>query len=1061
MRILIGTHQYYAYWGSETFTFTLACALRASGNEVTLYSPYCGGEIVRQTRRFGIAVVDTLDGVKEHPCDVLQVSHSLVALELRAILPSTPMTFLSHGVLPWLEQPPEEDLNIYRYLAVSEEVRENLLQRAVPPEKIAVFRNLIDTERFAPHSRINDSPRKVLISSGRMDPLTRRTIEAACERMGLQLSSIGQDGVRQVYPERSMNRADICISLGRGILESMACGRAAFVLDYNGGDGFVTSENIDEVQKCNFSGRRYQIRYDVDGLCREFSKYRAEMGETNRRLIEERFSVRTQLKDWLQLYRTALTDRPGPPLATRRIDFHREALRITREQASLKRQLDINTRLIEALYGGEVDPSSKDPTTKDSVDLALDLAARTMSLQKDLEAHRRELEIKDQHIAKLEKIMEAKAEQDLVLNTLIGKLLLGCGRMLGRVFPQGSRARRALSKVVAWGALLFKFNPVNAVSYIKDNGLRAFLIKGLIGKRRGDLPQARYLSRAKRYQLWMDRFEPGADVLHAQRETRFTYAPTLSVISFAAGVSPTDLQGMLDSLRQQTYPGWEFCWVTAADQDERLNAAMEEAIRTDPRVRKVRAQGTKAGENPWNSALAAVRGDWITTLAPHEVLAPFALYEVVQALNRDPATELIYSDEDHLAGPQGKRVDPFFKPDFSPEYLRAYNYIGNTWFVKRDRIESLGGFRPTYAGAQVYDLLLRLTEHTSAIVHIPKILKHTKRRAAAGKGSAVDADTACARQAVADHLARRGANATVGPGDYPGSHRITYPVAPRTLVSIIVPNRDHLQDLKRCIRGLQDRTTHRDFELIIVENGSRDPRVLAYYHRLQETHSNIKLLRYDGEEFNYSKVNNLAVAQAQGELLLFLNNDTEPIGPNWLGDLAGLVQREEVGAAGAKLLFPNGSVQHAGVIVGALPGHQGFAGHAHAFAAPGSDGYFGRLKTSQNCSAVTAACLMIKKRTFAAIGGFDEGYALAFGDVDLCLKLRQRGLEVVWTPHAVLYHHESSTRGPDTQDAQKQQRSRTEMDRLYQNWREVLEQGDPYYNTNLQLHSCDFTPRIA
>jgi O-antigen biosynthesis protein len=357
MKVLLGTNHYFGYTGSETFAQTVALGLRALGHEVHLYAPYAGGSMVDRTQAGGVPVFSDLGLLGTQAYDLIHVSHNTIAFETRLAFPDIPMVFQSHGVLPFLEQPPPEDLGIARFLAVSEEVRDHLHQQGVPLDRIEIFRNCVDARRFRPETSLRPKPQRLLVISERMDSGTRAIVAQAAQRLQMQMRSIGEPGKVCEYPEQEINQADIVLSLGRGIIEAMACGRAALVYDYLGGDGMVTPENIDEIQKCNFSGRRFARRYTVEDLVRELEIYSPEMGRTNRRLVEERFSVEHNLDFLLQVYQRAIQGHESPSAIHANVLFVVNSVREARTyQASLK---NIEIRAIREEQGPEKEKAGR------------------------------------------------------------------------------------------------------------------------------------------------------------------------------------------------------------------------------------------------------------------------------------------------------------------------------------------------------------------------------------------------------------------------------------------------------------------------------------------------------------------------------------------------------------------------------------------------------------------------------------------------------------------------------------------------------------------------------
>jgi GT2 family glycosyltransferase len=517
----------------------------------------------------------------------------------------------------------------------------------------------------------------------------------------------------------------------------------------------------------------------------------------------------------------------------------------------------------------------------------------------------------------------------------------------------------------------------------------------------------------------------------------------VSLLAARADVAPACLEALVASLLEQTYQGWELCVAAGDVSDPETRALLRRYEKNDPRIRAdYRPAPPEGGAN---AALALAAGEYVALADADALLAPFALYEIVHAATRDPEADLIYSDEDRLS-PEGARRDPLFKPDWSPDTLRSHDYVGRLAAFRRDLVTRLGGFRPEFGAAQEYDLLLRAGEEARRVAHVPKVLYH-------GRGDALSAEGQDdGRAALQEHLDRRGLDGYVRAGPAPGVHQACYRVRRPALVTAIIPSRDHHQDLARSLASLA-RSRRTPYEVIVVENQSQEADTFALYREL-ERQGRTRVLAWDGP-FNYAAVNNFAAARARGEVLLFLNNDIEAIHDDWLERLLEHAQRPEVGAAGAKLYYPDDTVQHAGIILGL----NGAAGHSHRAFPRASPGYARRLQVTQNVSALTGACLMTRRAVFEEAGGFDERFVLTYNDVDFCLRLRQRGYLLVWTPHAELYHHECTTRGyEDT--PQKRAFADAEVKAFQEKWRAVLQTGDPYYNPNLTLLWEDFSLRI-
>ncbi len=440
----------------------------------------------------------------------------------------------------------------------------------------------------------------------------------------------------------------------------------------------------------------------------------------------------------------------------------------------------------------------------------------------------------------------------------------------------------------------------------------------------------------------------------------------------------------------------------------------------------------------WKQASAdAGPGDFITYVAAGDRLSPDALFHIAAQVSLGVDVDVVYSDEDSI-DETGTRSKPYFKPDWSPETLRSRNYIGDLVAYRRTLVDRVGGLRPEFGPAAPYDLALRATEGARTIAHVARILYHRR----AGNARADDASYGpLAMRALADSLERSAESASVAALG-PRSFAIRYALGARPRVSIVLPTRDHAEDLERCLDSLFSRTTYTDFEVVLVDNGTRDPDALDVLERFRAAQSRLSILPMD-VPFNYSLLNNAAVRAAAGEMLVLLNNDTQIVTPDWIEAMLEQAQRPEIGAVGANLLYPDGSVQHGGVIVGI----GGVAGHSHRSYPPKSTGYFEALRTTTNYSAVTAACLMVRKRVYEEVGGLDESLTVAFNDVDFCLRLRQAGYRNVWLPHVVLIHGESLSRGHDV-GLGKTHRSLIEQRTMQERWRTTIEH-DPYYSPHL------------
>jgi len=519
-------------------------------------------------------------------------------------------------------------------------------------------------------------------------------------------------------------------------------------------------------------------------------------------------------------------------------------------------------------------------------------------------------------------------------------------------------------------------------------------------------------------------------------------------------VSPKLLQAAIESVRAQLYPQWEMCIADDASPGGAVWRLLKGYADVDPRIKVVRRDVNGNICAATNSALALASGEFVALMDHDDILPERALYEVAAVLQDHPDADLIYSDEDKI-DEKGRRYEPHFKTGWNPELLLAQNMISHLGVYRRSLVEAVGGLREGFEGSQDYDLALRVSERTTAarIHHIPWVLYHWRQEGhATFSQGQMDRCADAARRAVEEHLARIGeAGVTVeNQADAPGWVEVRRVAPePKPLVSVIVPTRDRAELLAQCADGVLNSTAYQPLELLIVDNGSVEPQTKALFKRLRKD-PRVRILAAPGP-FNFSALNNRAAAEAKGEILLLLNNDISMIRPDWLDEMVAQAVRPNVGAVGARLLYPDGKVQHAGVVIGI----NGVAGHL-LYHAPGDEpGYYKHLKTPRNVSAVTAACLAMRRSVYEEVGGLDaEHLAVAFNDVDLCLKIRKAGYDIVWTPFAELYHHESASRGEDRAPAD-QARFNAEIAVMHARWGKALE-SDPFYNAVFDRRRGDY-----
>lgn len=546
------------------------------------------------------------------------------------------------------------------------------------------------------------------------------------------------------------------------------------------------------------------------------------------------------------------------------------------------------------------------------------------------------------------------------------------------------------------------------------------------------------------YRDWYEDHKITEEELEKQRRVKFRYTPTISIAVPTYNTPITFLKEMVDSVLTQSYPNWELCIGDGSEGNAELERVMREYTARDSRIRfRVLEKNLGIAGNT-NGALELATGDYIGLLDHDDVLAPNALFEVVQALNED-SYDVLYTDEDKVSADLRVHDDPNFKPDFNLDLLRSHNYITHFFVARKSIVDEIQGFRSEFDGSQDYDFIFRCIEHAQKIKHIPKVLYHWRIH-----GNSVAGDPAskmyayeAGKRAIQEHLRRAGIEAVVEHTGLWGLYHVTYSTKPDPLVSIIIPNKDHISDLDKCVQSIYSRSKYRNFEFIVVENNSTEPETFAYYKKMQRAHGNFKVVTWE-KGFNYSAINNFGVRSAAGDYLLFLNNDTEIITETAISELLGCCMRDDVGIAGAKLYYEDDTIQHAGVVVGL----GGYAGHVFTGYPKEYYGFMMRARMSLNYSAVTAACMMVDRKAFERVNGFSEDFVVALNDIDFCLKVRELGLLVVFNAFSEWHHYESKSRGyEDTEE--KIARFQGEIHLFQSKWTDILERGDPYYNPNL------------
>ena len=592
-----------------------------------------------------------------------------------------------------------------------------------------------------------------------------------------------------------------------------------------------------------------------------------------------------------------------------------------------------------------------------------------------------------------------------------------------------------------------------AVQLTKDEGLGTMLARGAgFVKRRCFGKKARYL--------------PTKKVLEAQRaelagQTADSCGlPTISILTPLYNTPEPYLREFLDSFVDQTAPNGQLCLADASDAEhDAVKRIVEEYQTKNQRIvyKKIENKGIAANTN---AAASLATGDYLALADHDDILAPHAMYTmgkaILQLRERGEPDGFLYSDEALFSKSIQRPIVAHFKPDYAPDYLLCCNYICHLAVFQKALWDAVGGERPECDGSQDHDLFLRLIEQVGGAAHVPQVLYYWRVHAGSTSGGteAKPCVAAAAKKALADHLARTGRTGTVEDGLFPSTYRVKWDIEGDPKVSILIPNKDHTDDLEKCLQSIWKKTTWDNYEIIVIENNSTDPATFAYYEKAKQRYDGLKVVTYPEKGFNFSGINNFGRKAAAGDYLLLLNNDVEVRNGDWLTEL--LRQCAHKGGAaicGAMLYYPDETLQHAGVITGL----GGYAGHSHKYKQKGGSGYLFRIATVQDFSAVTGACLLVKASVYDEVGGLDEQFAVAFNDVDFCLRVRDAGCRIAWTPYAELTHYESKSRGGDEKDPAKAARFAAEQQRLYTIHGKENILDDPYYNPNLTRDREDFS----
>ena len=578
-----------------------------------------------------------------------------------------------------------------------------------------------------------------------------------------------------------------------------------------------------------------------------------------------------------------------------------------------------------------------------------------------------------------------------------------------------------------------KFLKESKAQYVSTKKSLIWLKKKLTGNEYAD------------YDTWLRIMRVSRQELFEQRKTKFSYAPKFSVVVPLYHTPAKFLKDLVRSMMYQSYANWELCLVNASPEDVHLTSLLENWAMRDKRIRVIRLEKNLGIAQNTNAGIAASTGEFIAFLDHDDFLEPDALFCYADALNKDKTIDVFYSDEDKTDEYAAHYFYPHFKSDFNIDLLHANNYMCHFLAMRKSLVDTVGGLNEKFDGAQDYDFVLRLTENTKKIYHCPRILYHwrcSNQSTAANQGNKMYAIHA-GKAALNAHYKRIGWNARAQEGAVDGWYQTKFTLKEEPLVSILIPNKDHTDDLDVCLNSFFERADYQNYEFIIIENNSVLPETFAYYEKIEKEHDNVKVVYWEAG-FNYSAINNFGFKFAKGDYIMLLNNDVELITPDIFQSMLGFCMRPEVGIVGAKLLYNDHTVQHAGVLVGA----GGLADHVFKGIHEDDPGYMGRAISSQDVSAVTAACLLVKRSVYEEVGGLEDEFQVAFNDVDFCLKVRKAGYLIVYDADVKLFHYESKSRGMED-TTERFIRFGNEMMLLNSKWDILSTFVDPYYNPNL------------
>ncbi|MEM6533792.1 MAG: glycosyltransferase [Myxococcota bacterium] len=1027
MRILLAIDDLDTLHDAGLYLRDVARALRRRGHKPVVYGTRAG-ELATTLRDADIPVVQSLRSLREIP-DVVFGYNDVETMIAALRFPEVPVLSFSSG------DATASAPNVVFYVTSSDSNRERLMaEQGVAPEKILTRLLHLDTERVEAREQAPGEIRRALVLGEHVREL--ETIQVACLRLEIELDILAPD---EPCAERQLAGYDLVFGLGHGALEAAAAGCALIITDGIHLAAPLTVKTFDQLHRNAFGISTLEIPATKQRLLGRMRELNLESVEQ----VAERIRTVAPLK-----------------LALEQLEADAErALRSMSPKPNLEETCAAAARYVEAFSSAFKLVGERSSAMEELAQVRSELEADRAQLrrtQDEFEHHANEaqslLTERTKELGRLRSQLRRFESREESIRHEADGLRNELHTARGQLLRTQEAHRSTLQEVEAlvgsksWQVM----EPIRQMR-------RLFNRKHVpTGKVIDASAEPRDHTREYSYEEWIrdnDTITETDRLLIRSHIAEFPVKPKLSIVMPVYDVDERFLRLALDSVLDQLYENWELCIADDASPAPHIRRVLREYEDRDPRVRVVYRRENGHISAASNSAIEIANGDFMVLMDHDDELPKHALYMVAATLDEQPQLDLIFSDEDKI-DENGRRFAPYFKCEFNLDLFRSHNMVSHLGVYRMSIVKSIGGFRLGYEGSQDYDLALRFLDQTSLdrVKHIPFILYHWRAiqgSVALSPGEKSYAHDA-ARRAITDSLRRRGIDATsIATPRNPSLHRVRYHLTTEPRVSIVIPTKDRADLLSLCVDSIRARTSYKNFEIVVADNGSEEDDTHRLFCEIQKFDS-IRVLRWN-HPFNYSILNNWAVEQTDATVICFLNNDIEVETETWLTEMVAHAVQPDIGCVGARLYYPDGRLQHAGITLGV----GGIAAHAYRFQPTDYPGYFWRARVQQSVSAVTAACLAIRRSVFDEVEGFDEQFRVAYGDVDLCLRASAAGYRTVYTPYAELTHHESATRGSDAVGSAAERLQR-EADMMRARWAATLD-NDPAYSPNLTLKADDFS----